>query len=1125
MVSDPRVERAVEAMLDSGCSVREACRDYPELLPQVRERWQRVNAVRVQVGALFPEAGHPAPDTTSPEPSVTSLPRIPGYDIHGVLGRGGMGVVYKALHLVLKRPVALKMLLVGPYARPDERERFQREAVAVAGLRHANIVQVHDVGEYEGRPYFTMEFVDGGSLAQKLAGDPLPAREAASLLATLAGAVHEAHSGGIVHRDLKPANVLLTAVGTPKIGDFGLARRLDEGAGLTQSGTAIGTPSYMAPEQALGKAHAVGPAADVYALGAILYELLTGRPPFRAETAAETVQQVLAQDPVPPSRFNGKLHRDLETICLKCLHKESQHRYPSAAALADDLRRFLNGEAIAARPESRLERVARRVRRRPAFSAALVGGTLLTVALTCGWLWLLAERAATAQTIKAEQAATARAVEDDLQEMVRCEAAASWPEATAALERARVRLGDRGPASLHQHIDQGERDLALVVRLDAVRMRYADSVGGVLAFASLNKEYEEIFHAAGLGGMSDPAELVAARVRDSNIRVALLAALDNWSAREWEPHRQNWVAEVARRADPNPAVWRVRARDPITWRTKTALRDVVAAAPVNDPSVALLLALAQHWKAAGEDPIPFLTQIQKAHPADFWVNFTLGEELRSKGNPAEAVRYLQAALAVRPAAIVHNSLGMVMVKASRREEAVDEYRKALKLDPTATPAHNNLGLTLAFMGRHDEAIDQLRLALSLSPNEPALNYHLGECLVNTGKQVEAVERFRRAIELDPKYVSPQQGLKTTLIRLGRMEEARDVWRKTIEVNPQQHDDRDGYAEFCLFLSREDDYRLACRSLLDRFGANKDPQTAERTGRACLLLPASADEIQRAADLVDRALAADRKLSPVWAYPYYLFAKGLADYRLDRLESAIIILEGPASGVLAPAPQLVLAMAQYRRGRTAAARKTFGAAVSSFNWRASNADNREAWVFHILRREAERMILPNLPAFLEGKYQPQDNDERFALLGACQFANRFRAAARLYADAFAADPRLAEDFQHEHRYNAARYAALAGCGRGVDGATLSEEERTRWRDRAREWLRADLAAYVGKVNGGAAAERAAVNNTLTRWRNEPDLAGLRDQNSLAPFAADERQKCLELWKEVDAFILNTSPSVS
>ena len=369
---EPRVRLLLEELLDSELTPEEVCRDCPELLPQVRRRWQRKLACDAQLDAMFPapEPGSPFGGTSS-KPSPTELPQIPGHELRGVLGRGGMGVVYEARHLRLNRTVAVKMLLTGVYASPEARERFLREAEAVAGLRHPNIIQVHDMGDQAGQPYFTMEFVEGGNLAQKLAGAPQPPRQAAALLATLSEAVQEAHRSGIVHRDLKPSNVLLTADGTPKIGDFGLARRMEGESGLTWTGIAIGTPSYMAPEQAEARPLAWGPAVDIYALGAILYELLTGRPPFRAESAAETLHQVLSQDPVPPSRLNGKVPRDMETICLKCLNKEPHLRYDGAATLTADLRRFLAGEAIAARPEGRL---ARLVSAGPPASGPLGGG-------------------------------------------------------------------------------------------------------------------------------------------------------------------------------------------------------------------------------------------------------------------------------------------------------------------------------------------------------------------------------------------------------------------------------------------------------------------------------------------------------------------------------------------------------------------------------------------------------------------------------------------------------------------------------------------------------------------------------------------------------------------------------
>ncbi len=318
-------------------------------------------------------------------PQAAPLPTVPGYEVLGELGRGGMGVVYKARHEALDRVVALKVLRAGPHADADELRRFRHEAQAAARLQHPHIVQVFETGEHNGLPYFSQEYVAGGSLDRKLAGTPQPPREAARLALTLAGAVHAAHQAGVVHRDLKPANVLLTADGTPKVADFGLARRQDV-PGRTARGEVLGTPLYMAPEQAAGRAQEVGPAADVYALGAILYELLTGRPPFQGATTYDTLTQVLHQEPVPPARLQPTTPRDLETVCLKCLRKEPGRRYPSAADLADDLRRFLAGEPVRARPVGPWERGWKWARRRPAWAALLAvsAAAVLTLAAVVG---------------------------------------------------------------------------------------------------------------------------------------------------------------------------------------------------------------------------------------------------------------------------------------------------------------------------------------------------------------------------------------------------------------------------------------------------------------------------------------------------------------------------------------------------------------------------------------------------------------------------------------------------------------------------------------------------------------------------------------------------------------------
>jgi tetratricopeptide (TPR) repeat protein len=361
-------EPARSALLRELIALEIAYRQRAGEAPRTEEYQGRFPAVSLPVTSMFPDQAAARPE---PE-SVADLPVVPGYEILGVLGRGGMGIVYKARHRHLQRLVALKMILAGGHAGPQELARFRTEAEAVARLQHPHIVQIYEVGEQHGLPYCALEFVDGVSLARKLAGTPQPSRQAAQLVATLAEAMHAGHQRGIVHRDLKPDNVLLTADGTPKVADFGLAKKLDSGAGQTASGAIVGTPSYMAPEQARGQGKEVGPAADVYALGAILYETLTGRPPFKAATPMETMLQVIHDEPVPPRRFQPAVPAELETICLKCLSKDPAHRYASAAVLADDLKRFLNGEPIRARPSTRWEQTIKWAKRKPAISG-LVG--------------------------------------------------------------------------------------------------------------------------------------------------------------------------------------------------------------------------------------------------------------------------------------------------------------------------------------------------------------------------------------------------------------------------------------------------------------------------------------------------------------------------------------------------------------------------------------------------------------------------------------------------------------------------------------------------------------------------------------------------------------------------------
>jgi serine/threonine-protein kinase len=326
--------------------LEDTCRQHPEFAADLRELWGAVLVAEAAGSASV------APTLSAPNDSSVSLLNLPcrfgDYELLEELGRGGMGVVYRARQISLQREVAVKMILRGGLASKADVDRFRVEAEAAARLDHPGIVPVYEVGEVDGRAYFSMKYIDGTTLAQRLSLGPLLPREAASLLVDVARAIHFAHERGVLHRDLKPSNILLDRAGRAHVTDFGLAKQISDAASLTRTGAVLGTPAYMAPEQAAGARGQVGPPSDVYSLGVILYHMLTGRPPFQAASPVDTVLMVLEQDPVPPRMLNPKADRELEMIALRCLQKPTDLRYPTAAALADDLQAYLNDERVSA---------------------------------------------------------------------------------------------------------------------------------------------------------------------------------------------------------------------------------------------------------------------------------------------------------------------------------------------------------------------------------------------------------------------------------------------------------------------------------------------------------------------------------------------------------------------------------------------------------------------------------------------------------------------------------------------------------------------------------------------------------------------------------------------------------
>jgi tetratricopeptide (TPR) repeat protein len=816
--------------------------EFAGRFPRYADWLDRQIALHRLLGSLDPASATTPPADLSQPMSGTGLPglpEVPGYVVLEELGRGGMGVVYKARQLHPSRLVALKMLLAAGHAGAEQQARFLAEADAIARLQHPGIVQVFEISRHGDLPYLALEYVGGGSLAQQIAGQPQPPRTAAERVEALARAVQHAHEHGVIHRDLKPANVLLGADGAPRVTDFGLAR-LGEG-GHTAAGAVMGTPSYMAPEQAGGDSGTVGPAADVYALGAILYEMLTGRPPFQAATALETLEQVRSIEPVPPRRLNPQVPADLETITLKCLHKAATRRYGSAGELADDLIHFQRGEPIVARPAGWVERALKWARRRPA-AAALLGVSVLAMlglavlSSVAVWQWQAAvaalerardaEETSRAHLIRAEEnLKLARTAVDDCFNIAREHSLFQEPR----MEKARKLLLGKtlplyknlraaAPTDSGLHIEEAEQWF---------RVGYIEHV--LMQTPEARKAYEKArgLHAALVEAHPEIPEYQSNLATTHNNLGSVLANQGKCQEALAEYRQARDLFNRLVQAHPRAARYR---HGLATSHTNLGIQ---------------LAALGKQQQALAEyrQARDLQGKLVQAHPSIpdhanrlAKTHSTLGNLLATLGKRQEAVaehqqaRDLQSQLVqAHPdvpldqyrLAATHVNLGALLYALDRHQDALTEYQQARHLQSKLTQAHpdvpayqhglatthNNLAVLLAGLGKPQESLEEHRRARVLRSKlvqaHPEMSSYrvdlaatccvMGLWFKDNGKARESLGHFAEALEL-LQSVAPgaanhprtRQYQRTThwgraiaLCQLGRHREAVADWDQAI----------------------------------------------------------------------------------------------------------------------------------------------------------------------------------------------------------------------------------------------------------------------------------------------------------------------------------------------------------
>lgn len=1012
---------------------------HPKAAPAIRRalRWLRPN----------PPGADPVEPSSDPDPTPVIGRVLSDFRIVREVGRGGMGVVYEAEQVSLGRRVALKVLPFAALSDPRLLQRFKNEARAAAALDHPHIVKVHAVGEDRGTHYLAMQLIDGRPLSDlirerqgaaastgrllvrpdaptvtKAAADSVPDtaptapgsatptrgdgdyfRQVATWGIQAAEALEHAHSLGVVHRDVKPGNLLLDTSGNVWVADFGLAKLAASDVALTGTGDVLGTLRYMSPEQAGARHGLVDHRTDVYALGATLYELLTGVPAVDGADKADILHRIAFADSTPPRKLDRGIPADLETVVLKCLAKDPGERYATAGELASDLKRFLAHEPIRARRPTVRQRASKWARRHPRAAAAAALTGVLALAAAVAW-----DRArARAEAAAGQAAAEAEGL------LVQ----GRYPEGLAVARRAVDLLPRYGNPAVRRRATGLAADLDLAHKLEEARLEgSAVRADGEGFDSALTRDlYRQAFQEYGVDVFGGDEAAVTAALSASAARAETVAALAHWWRLAAAGDRDRLLRLAVALEGERGLLARISRA--VEAKDAEAVGRLVAEAEAEPPSPGVVVALASHVETLSKGGAERLARAGlRRHPGDFWLNHNLGEYLGRQpaaDGAAESLEFFRAAVSLRPHSPgVWVNYGTALSRYGRRREAEAAYRRAAELKPDYAAAYVNLGRLLLEWGRLDEAGAATRRAWELKPDWPVARNRLVQVLLKQGRLTDAEGIARQAVEVNPTSPEAHESLGWVLVEQRRFPEAEAAVRRAIELKPDYSGAHYGLGT--VFRSQ---------------GRIKEAEAAFR--RAVELEPSYAEahvNLGIALSLQDRNQDAEASLR--WAIE---LSPGL------------------------PNAHFALGIQLHYKGRYAEAAKALRRVIAidpAFPTARTHLESAER-----MAAAAEK-----LPEVLAGTANPADAQEAVALASLCMKGGRRRAAAmaRLYAWAFAADPALAGQLD-AHRYMAARAAAIAATTPGGDGPTDAAGQAA-LRRQALGWLADELAAWAGRPAG-------------------------------------------------------------